>query len=49
MRGLKWILLGVFLILDGLLLLGIKLEGLPVALIAGIAAIIAGVLFIINR
>ena len=49
MRSLKWILLGVFLILDGLLLLGIKLGGLPLALIAGIAAIIAGVLFIINR
>ncbi len=51
MRGfsLKWILLGIFLILDGLLLLGVKLADLPVALIAGICAIIAGVLFIINR
>ncbi len=49
MRGLKWIMLGIFLILDGLLLLGIKLGGLPLELIAGIAAIIAGVLFVINR
>lgn len=49
MRNLKWILLGVFLILDGLLLLGIKLAGLPLALIAGICAVVAGILFIINR
>ncbi len=49
MRGLKWILLGIFLILDGLLLVGVKLGGLPLALIAGICGIIAGVLFIINR
>lgn len=49
MRSLKWVLLGIFLILDGLLLLGINLGGLPLALIAGICAIIAGVLFIINR
>ncbi len=49
MRNLKWILLGIFLILDGLLLLKIHLGGLPVDLIAGIAAVIAGVLFIINR
>ncbi len=46
---LKWILLGVFLILDGLLLIGIHLGGLPLALIAGIAGIIAGILFILNR
>jgi hypothetical protein len=49
MRSLKWILLGIFLILDGLLLVGVKIGGLPVALIAGICAIIAGVLFVINR
>jgi len=49
MEKLKWILLGVFLILDGLLLVGISLGGLPVAVIAGICAIIAGILFLINR
>ncbi len=49
MRSAKWILLGIFLILDGLILVGIKVGGLPMALIAGIAAIIAGILFIINR
>ncbi len=49
MRGLRWILLGIFLILDGLLLVGIKLGGLPLALIAGICGIIAGVLFLIER
>ncbi len=49
MRSLKWVLLGIFLILDGLLLVGIRLGGLPLALIAGICAIIAGILFIINR
>ena len=45
----KWILLAIFLILDGLLLVGIHLGGLPLALIAGICAIIAGVLFLIDR
>lgn len=49
MRSAKWILLGIFLILDGLLLVGIRLGELPMALIAGICAIIAGILFIINR
>ena len=49
MEKLKWILLAVFLILDGLLLVGISLGGLPVAVIAGICAIIAGILFLINR
>lgn len=49
MRGLKWILLGIFLILDGLLLVGIHLGGLPLELIAGICAIIAGILFLIDR
>ena len=46
---LKWILLGVFLILDGLLLVGVSLGGLPLAVIAGICAIVAGILFLINR
>jgi hypothetical protein len=49
MEKLKWILLGVFLILDGLLLVGISLGGLPLAVIAGICAIVAGILFLINR
>lgn len=49
MEKIKWILLGVFLILDGLLLVGLKLGGLPLAVIAGICGIIAGVLFLINR
>ncbi len=49
MRSLKWVLLGIFLILDGLILVGIKVGSLPLALIAGICAIIAGILFVINR
>jgi hypothetical protein len=48
-NSLKWILLGVFLVIDGLLLLGLDLGGLPLALIAGLCAVIAGILFIINR
>lgn len=49
MDRIKWILLGAFLILDGLILVGINLGALPLAVIAGICAIIAGVLFLINR
>jgi succinate-acetate transporter protein len=45
----KWMLLGVFLILYGLVLVGLKLAGLPIEVIAGLCAIIAGVLFLINR
>ena len=48
MRGLKWILLGVYLILAGLFLVGV-IGGSPWELIAGICAIIAGILFLINR
>jgi glucose dehydrogenase len=48
MGSLKWILLGIYLILAGLALLGV-LGGSPWTLIAGICAIIAGVLFLINR
>ena len=44
----KWILLGIFLIIEGLGLLGVHL-GQIFDIIAGIAALIAGVLFIINR
>jgi hypothetical protein len=49
MRGLKWILLGVYLILAGLSLLGVGLAGLPLDAIAGICAVVAGVLFLLNR
>lgn len=47
MRSLKWILLGVYLILAGLMLLGVNFP--LAAVIAGVCALIAGVLFIINR
>jgi hypothetical protein len=49
MDRLKWILLGVFLILQGLALLGVNIGGNLISLIAGICALIAGVLFLINR
>jgi hypothetical protein len=49
MRQLKWILLGVYLILAGLVLLGVNVGGGIMDIIAGICALIAGVLFIINR
>ncbi len=49
MRGLKWILLGIYLILAGLMLLGVNIGGNIMSLIAGICAIIAGILFLINR
>lgn len=49
MRNLKWILLGIYLILAGLALLGVHLGGNLLDLIAGICALIAGVLFLINR
>ena len=48
MRSLKWILLGIYLILAGLALVGV-LGGSPWDLVAGICAIIAGILFLINR
>jgi hypothetical protein len=49
MDKIKWILLGAFLILDGLLLVGLNLAGLPLGVVAGLCGIIAGVLFLINR
>ncbi len=49
MRGLKWILLGIFLILIGLSLLGVHFGGSILNVIAGICAIVAGILFLINR
>ena len=45
---LKWILLGVFTILEGLALLHV-LAGSPWDLIAGVCGVVAGILFIINR
>ncbi len=49
MRQLKWILLGIYLILAGLVLLGVNVGGGVMDTIAGICALIAGILFIINR
>jgi hypothetical protein len=45
---LKWILLAVFLIIFGLSLLGVGLGGI-LNIVAGICALIAGILFLINR
>jgi hypothetical protein len=49
MRSLKWILLGVYMIIAGLALLGVSLGGGIVDTLAGICAVFAGVLFLINR
>jgi hypothetical protein len=49
MGSLKWILLGIFLVITGLGLLGLSLGGNIASIIAGICALIAGILFIINR
>jgi hypothetical protein len=49
MRGLKWILLGIYLIIAGLALLGVHIGGGVIDLIAGICAVGAGILFLINR
>lgn len=49
MRSLKWILLGIFLVITGLGLLGVSLGGSIMNLISGLCALVAGVLFIINR
>ena len=46
---LKWILLAVFLILEGLMLLGLSLGGSIMSIVAGVCALIAGILFLINR
>jgi hypothetical protein len=47
MKSLKWILLGIYLVVAGLMLLGVNF---PLAnIIAGVCALIAGILFIINR
>ncbi len=49
MGSLKWILLGIFLVITGLGLLGVSIGGSIMNLLAGICALIAGILFIINR
>jgi len=46
---LKWILLAVYLILAGLMLLGVSFGGGIISIFAGICALIAGILFLINR
>jgi hypothetical protein len=48
MEKIKWILLAIFLIIEGLMLLGLGL-GAIFNTIAGICALIAGILFLINR
>lgn len=45
--SLKWILLGIYLILVGLSTLGLTFQFMDV--IMGICALIAGILFVINR
>jgi hypothetical protein len=48
MGSLKWIMLGIFLVITGLGLLGVGLGGI-LSVVAGVCALIAGVLFIANR
>jgi hypothetical protein len=47
MKNLKWLLLGIYLIVAGLMALGVNFPFASV--IAGVCALIAGVLFILNR
>ena len=49
MEKIKWILLAVYLILAGLVLLGVSIGGGIMSIIAGVCALIAGILFLINR
>lgn len=49
MEKIKWILLAVYLILAGLALLGVSLGGGIMNTVAGICAVIAGILFLIDR
>lgn len=49
MDRIKWITLAIFLILEGLILLGVNIGGSIMTLIAGICAVVAGILFLINR
>ena len=45
----KWILFGLFLILHGMTLLGFSIGGGLMALVLGIAGVVSGILFLINR
>jgi hypothetical protein len=45
----KWILLAIYLILIGLSFLGLGLGGIPLQTIAGICALVAGIMFLIWR
>lgn len=47
MKSLKWVLLGIYLIIAGLALLGLTFSAGNI--IAGVCALVAGILFIINR
>ena len=49
MGKIKWILLGIYLILVGLALLGVKFGGSIIDIVEGICALIAGILFLIDR
>ncbi len=46
---LKYILLAVFLILVGLSMVGVKIGGSLLDLVAGICGIVAGILFLLYR
>jgi hypothetical protein len=49
MERVKWILLAVFLILEGLMLLGLGIGGNLISIVAGLCALISGILFLIYR
>ena len=49
MERMKWILLAIFLILEGLMLLGLSIGGNLISIVAGLCALIAGILFLIYR
>ena len=46
---LKFILFGLFLVLHGIFLLGVSFGGQMLQYVAGIAGIVSGILFLINR
>ncbi len=48
MRAFKWIVFGIFLVLHGLIILGAGFGGI-MNIIAGVAGIIAGIMFMFNR
>ena len=48
MRAFKWIVFGIFLVLHGLIILGATF-GSFMPIIAGVAGVIAGVMFMFNR